>query len=213
MARARTIKPQFLRSRSMRRVSRDAQLTFIKLWLVVDDAGRVLEGVHGMGLFPGDEEARRRLPEWLAELEREHCIERYTVEKLNYLRIVNWRRHQKIYHPTPSRLPARPPGPAAENAPPAQPISRATHEPSGAIHEALGSDGEKASLHQGLGSVREIPERFVSAREPLGNDAAKPLRGGLLGRFHERFMRRSFFSARTSFSAPSPADARRDRPR
>ena len=39
MPRARTIKPQFLRSNSMSRVSREARLTFIHLWLVADDAG------------------------------------------------------------------------------------------------------------------------------------------------------------------------------
>ena len=110
MARARTIKPQFLRSRSMRRVSRDAQLTFIRLWLAADDAGRLRESVHGMGyqLYPGDPDAQSHVAEWLSELEREHCIERYTVDRMNYMRVVNWRKYQRISHPTPSRLPARP---------------------------------------------------------------------------------------------------------
>jgi hypothetical protein len=42
MARARLIKPHFMFSRSMHAVSRMARLTFIQLWLVADDAGRVL---------------------------------------------------------------------------------------------------------------------------------------------------------------------------
>lgn len=41
MARARMIKPHFMRSHSMRSVSRMARLTFIQLWLVADDAGRL----------------------------------------------------------------------------------------------------------------------------------------------------------------------------
>ncbi len=170
MARARTIKPQFLRSDSMRRVSRDAQLTFIRLWLVADDAGRVFIDVHGLGykLYPGDEEVWPRVAEWLAELEREHCIECYAVDGWYYLRIVNWRRHQRISHPSPSRLPARPPGPAAAlPAPlPLEPVpASGTH--SGAIHEALGSP-----------------------HESLRKNGDKPLRSSLFGRFHERFARK-----------------------
>jgi hypothetical protein len=167
MARARIIKPQFLRSRSMRRVSRDAQLTFIRLWLAADDAGRLREGVHGMGytLYPGDEESQRGVAAWLAELEREHCIERYTVDGGNYMRVVNWRRHQKIYHPTPSRLPARPSGPTrgVEPAAEEEAAREGVTSPSGAPHESLGREREK------------------------------PLRVGLFGRFHERFLRRRLF--------------------
>src|SRR5438874_1742785 len=112
MARARTIKPDFMRSRSMRKVSGMARLTFIQLWLVADDEGRIVAGQQLLAhrLYPGDREAADRLPGWLDELEGQHCIERYAVDRLDYLRIVNWRRHQKIYHPTPSRLPARPAG-------------------------------------------------------------------------------------------------------
>src|SRR5471032_2165336 len=89
-----------------------ARLTFIQLWVVADDAGRVLAHTSALAsrLYPGDPEARVLLADWLTELEDQHCIERYTVDRLEYLRIVNWQRHQKIYHPTPSRLPARPVG-------------------------------------------------------------------------------------------------------
>jgi hypothetical protein len=123
----------------MRSVSKLARLTFIQLWLVADDAGRLdaRRPMLARRLYPGDAEAIDLLPGWLAELEREHCIESYTVEGIDYLRIVNWRRHQKIYHPTASRLPARP-------------------------REALGSDCEKPNDTAGLGIVGEIPERVAS---------------------------------------------------
>ncbi|MBS0548244.1 MAG: hypothetical protein JSR24_10865 [Proteobacteria bacterium] len=110
MARARTIKPHFMFSRSMRAVSPMARLTFIQLWLLADDAGRLVAPPAALAhrLYPGDAEAGARLPDWLRELEDQQCIERYTVRAIDYLRIVNWRKHQKIYHPTPSRLPGRP---------------------------------------------------------------------------------------------------------
>src|SRR5476651_742551 len=148
MARARTIKPNFMRSRSMRAVSPMARLTFIQLWLVADDAGRLMVYANlTLRLYPDDADARAGLPGWLAELEREHCIERYTVEGTDYLRIVNWRRHQKIYHPTPSRLPARPVGARQE---------------SGEVREALGSESEKLSGDKVLTSPAQIPERFAT---------------------------------------------------
>src|SRR4051812_22172926 len=150
MARARMIKPHFMFSRSMRAVSRMARLTFIQLWLVADDAGRVLAHPSALAsrLYPGDAEARILLADWLTELEDQHCIERYTVDRMDYLRIVNWRKHQKIYHPTPSRLPARPV------------VSR---QESDGIRESLGSESEKPNEDKALTCSREISR---AAREP-----------------------------------------------
>jgi hypothetical protein len=157
MARARTIKPHFMRSRSMRAVSPLARLTFIQLWLVADDAGRLasLPRLLAHRLYPGDREAVGLPPGWLDELEGQHCIERYTVDGLEYLRVVNWRRHQKIYHPTPSRLPARPVGFSKE---------------SGEIQETLGSESEKPSDAKALIPPAQIPERFEKVRETLGKN-------------------------------------------
>jgi hypothetical protein len=161
MARARTIKPQFLRSRSMRAVSGMARLTFIHLWLVADDAGRLMAHPLALAhaLYPDNAEAIGLLPGWLAELEREHCIERYTVRGLDYLRIVNWHRHQKIYHPTPSRLPARPAG---------------FRKDSVELQETLGSDSEKPSSDKALTAAAEIPERFTTPQETLGKNPENP---------------------------------------
>jgi len=162
MARARTIKPDFIRSHSMRRVSREARLTFIQLWLLADDAGRLI--YHPVALprwlYPGDEQAAQLLPGWLAELEREHCIERYTVDRTDYLRIVNWRRHQRISHPTPSRLPAKSVG--------------ARSIDSGASGESLRSDAEKPNGGKALTIPAPTPERFVTPQESLGKIPATP---------------------------------------
>ncbi len=161
MARARTIKPQFIRSRSMRKVSCMARLTFIQLWLVADDAGRLVAQPRLLAhqLYPRDAEAARLLPGCLAELEREHCIEHYTVDRLEYLRIVNWHRHQKIYHPTPSRLPARPVGFLKESA---------------ELQETLGSEGEKPSGDKALTPPAQIPEQFETSPETLVKNPGNP---------------------------------------
>jgi hypothetical protein len=115
MPRIRTIQPNFARSTSMSRVSRDARLLFIQLWTVVDDAGRARASPVELAaqLYAADDDAPAALPAWLDALEGEGCIERYTIDEVAYLRIVNWRRHQKIDRPTASRLPAAPREPLA----------------------------------------------------------------------------------------------------
>jgi len=111
MARTRQIKPHFLHSNSMSKVSIGAQLTFIRLWLVVDDAGRAEDFDRPLywpaKLFPSQPDVKEQVAGWLDELERVGCIVRYRLDGKSYLRVVNWRRRQKIAHPTPSRLPAQ----------------------------------------------------------------------------------------------------------
>lgn len=109
MARIRTIKPEFQNSQSMGRVSRDARLTFIELWPQCDDAGRLRANSRMLAsvLFPYDEDAPKLIDGWLAELENEGCIVRYTHGNDEYLAICHWD-HQKIDHPKASLLPAPP---------------------------------------------------------------------------------------------------------
>jgi hypothetical protein len=124
MPRIRTIQPNFAHSNSIMHLSRDARLLFVQLWTVVDDCGRSRASPPDLAarLYPLDDDAPTLLPGWLDELEREGCIERYAVDDVEYLRIVSWRKHQKIDRPTPSKLPRAPREPLAsprEESPPA----------------------------------------------------------------------------------------------
>lgn len=107
MARIRSIKPEFPHSESMGRVSRDARLTFIELWTLADDAGRLRGNSRMLAslLFPYDDDAPGLIDDWLGELEREHCVIRYQIEGTSYLQICNWLTHQKIDKPSPSKIP------------------------------------------------------------------------------------------------------------
>jgi hypothetical protein len=184
MARARTIKPQFRRSRSMRAVSGMARLTFIQLWLIADDAGRIVAGPLSLGrrLYPGDAEAGALLPGWLDELEGQHCVERYSVDGTDYLRIVNWRRHQKIYHPTPSRLPA----PIGERLVGAR-------QDSGEPREAFGSESEKPCGDKALTPAAEKPEPFASLASRSGENPQNPDAPGLSPAFTSDSRGEGFF--------------------
>lgn len=107
MARIRTIKPEFPQSESMGNVSRDARLTFVQLWTLADDEGRLRGNSRMLAslLFPYDDDAPALIDGWLDELEQEGCIIRYKVDGQSYLQVCNWLIHQKIDKPSKSKLP------------------------------------------------------------------------------------------------------------
>ena len=107
MARIRSIKPEFPHSESMGRVSRDARLLFIMLWTIADDAGRLRGNSRMLAslLFPYDDDARTLIDVWLAELQREKCIDIYKSGGDSYVGIRNWLIHQKIDKPSKSKIP------------------------------------------------------------------------------------------------------------
>lgn len=109
MPRIRTIKPEFPQSESMGRISRDSRLTFIQLWTLADDSGRLRGSSRMLAslLFPYDDDAPGLIDGWLGELERENCIVRYFGNDGSaYIEILNWCEHQKIDKPSESKLPA-----------------------------------------------------------------------------------------------------------
>lgn len=106
MARIRSIKPEFPQSESMGNVSREARLTFIMLWTLSDDEGRLRGNSRMLAslLFPYDQDAGDLIEGWLAELEREGCILRYKNGKDSYMQLCNWLIHQKIDKPSKSKI-------------------------------------------------------------------------------------------------------------
>lgn len=114
MARIRSIKPELPQSESMGNVSRDARLTFIQLFTLADDEGRLRGNSRMLAslLFPYDdgEDGRPRttgkdVETWMVELEREGCIVRYQIDGAAYVQIANWLIHQKIDKPSKSKIP------------------------------------------------------------------------------------------------------------
>jgi hypothetical protein len=105
--RIRTLKPETTESESFARCSRDARLMGIYLITNADDEGRMRGEARMLArtLFPYDDDLQDRAEELLAELERVDFIRRYKVDGCHYLQIVNWRKHQKIDKPKPSKLP------------------------------------------------------------------------------------------------------------
>jgi len=106
--RIRSIKPEFWESESLGRVSREARLLFIGLFSCCDDVGRARASSRLLAsrLFPYDEDAFKKLPSWISELENQGCIRLYQVDGESYLDIPKWQNHQKIDKPSASKLPS-----------------------------------------------------------------------------------------------------------
>jgi len=105
--RIRTIKPEFWESESIGRLSRDARLLFIGLFNCCDDSGRARASSRLLAsrLFPYDDDAFKRIPSWLSELTSEGCIRMYVIDGEQFLDVPKFLNHQKIDHPSASKLP------------------------------------------------------------------------------------------------------------
>lgn len=118
MARIRTIKPDFFRSRTINRLSADERLTFIGLWCHVDDEGRC---EVDLDLIKADIWPRSRtLDDVLADLvalERESLIVHYllpepsgsapgVLRERSWICVNGFREHQAISKRRPSKIPA-----------------------------------------------------------------------------------------------------------
>lgn len=106
--RIRSIKPEFWESESLGRVSREARLLFIGLFSCCDDHGRARASSRLLAsrLYPYDDDALKKLPAWIEELQKERCIRLYKVNDECYLDIPKWLNHQKIDKPSASKLPS-----------------------------------------------------------------------------------------------------------
>lgn len=111
MARRRMIKPEFFTSQPVNNLSPTGMLTFAGLWIYCDDFGR---GEDNLALIRAALWARRashtekKLAEDLDAIAREGLMHRYVVGGAALLHIPSWLEHQKVNHPTESKLPPCP---------------------------------------------------------------------------------------------------------
>lgn len=107
MGRIRTIKPEFCLSESMSKLSHSARLTFILLWTFVDDSGRARGSSRVLAsiLYPYEPAVHEQIDGWLDELIEAGCLDFYEVDGSRYVQVRNWLKHQKIDHPSASKIP------------------------------------------------------------------------------------------------------------
>lgn len=109
MGRIRTIKPEFCSSKDTGALSRDARLFFLQLLTEADDHGRMLwlpKKLAG-SLYPHDEDVGpATVTAWMEECAERGMLIRYLAAGVEHLQIANWSKHQRVDHPTKSRLPS-----------------------------------------------------------------------------------------------------------
>lgn len=107
MARIRTIKPSFFRSDDVSALPLRARLTWIGLWTQCDDQGRMKDHARLIkaDVWPLDAVSLADIESDLETLAEHGRIARYEVDGQRYLEITNWREHQAIQKPTPSKIP------------------------------------------------------------------------------------------------------------
>ena len=91
MARIRTIKPSFFRSPTITSLPISTRLTFIGLWISVDDAGRCVDDARLVksDVWPLDDTYTvRKIKKDLALLEEAGLIECYSVGNRDYIAVV-----------------------------------------------------------------------------------------------------------------------------
>jgi hypothetical protein len=108
MARIRTIKPEFFSSDTVAQLSFRARLTWIGLWTYCDDFGRGRDNVKLIkaAVWPLDDVDTAEIEKDLAELADLRLITRYYANDKGYLTVESWSEHQKVSHPTESKIPA-----------------------------------------------------------------------------------------------------------
>ena len=111
--RIRSIKPEFWRSSDISSLAIEDRLLFVGLWSYVDDngVGRDKLSAIAADLFADDlerdaPETFARVSRGLARLSEAVRIVRYTVAGDDFLRIVNWSKHQRIDKPGKARYPS-----------------------------------------------------------------------------------------------------------
>jgi len=155
MARIRSIKPEFFTSERIATLPLSARLTFIGLWLYVDDNGVGLDNERLIlaAIWPLEEDVigtLQRTREDLVRLSRDSLIVRYRDDVKRYIAVRSWEEHQRVQHPGKPRYPR--PGAAGvtcENSHPPESLPKS----SGDLQETLAPEQGAGSREQGAGNT------------------------------------------------------------
>lgn len=152
MARIRTIKPDFFTSDTVSALPLRARLTWIGLWTHCDDYGRCRDNVKLIkaAVWPQDDVSIKDIEADLNTLADRRVILRYTVDDKNYLVVTNWDEHQRVHHPSQSKIPP-PPGEMTPWPPPPETLGMPP-ENGRTPPEELGRPPDDRPLEQGTGN-------------------------------------------------------------
>lgn len=101
MARIRTVKPKFFDDLKIGRLSRDARLLYIGLWVFADDSGVVIGNSVWLKskIYPYDQIQVQQFEKWIKELEINGFIYLFSYMDEEFIYLPTFSRHQVINKP------------------------------------------------------------------------------------------------------------------
>lgn len=143
--RIRTVKPEWLEDERMAAATDAARLLSIGLILLADDHGNgrahlLFLASHIWPYANDSQETLRRADGALRELATIGFIQLYEVGKQQYYSIRNWKKHQRVQHPSMPRVPGPANADTPSSAAPQEPRPPDLTPPSGGPHEGLTPD-------------------------------------------------------------------------
>lgn len=184
MARIRSVKPDYWHDHRLAcDLNRDQRLFYIGLWTEADDEGRFLAHPRRLlgAIFPYDEDLPADfVRDTLAKLHETGRVLLYEVNGEPYAQLTKFKDHQRISHPTPSRIPS-PPSPETRAK-----RSRKNPEASGVRVRAGGKEGIGKEMEQGSGEEGDAPPQGWKPNE-THYEIAKSLPGVLVAVEAEKF--------------------------
>jgi hypothetical protein len=183
MGRIRTSKPEWWKSAKWCRLSRDVRSTYKGIWEVMcDDEGRFLADPRQVkaDVWPLDDDITpKKLAAWLPKLAdvmvttpdgvKSPAVIFYEVDGVRYGFLPGFVKHQKISHPTPSKLPKPPSIYKEDIGSDSGEFPESLANDSGAAPENLRPDKDRIGLGEGLGlglgSGEEASPRVVLPHE------------------------------------------------
>lgn len=185
MARIRSIKPTFWKSRSVRKLTDREKLVWVGLWNIADDVGRLMDEPS---LIAGELWALaytdEQVDEALSGLASHGRIVRYVVEGEGFIQITGWDEHQKISNPTASTIP--------------EPLAR---DSVGLTNDSAGR-GRDRKGKEGRGGARE--ESLASPPEPFCPDHPSGTRSSCRACADARRARKAWDDAQRSKPTRTP---------
>lgn len=110
MARNRIIKPEFWSDAKTGRLSFGARLLYIAMWNFADDYGTISANPRRLlgDVFENDEAVNiENVISWLAEIEAQGMIVKYTAKEKDWYEIPKFNDHQKGFHKSERKNPTR----------------------------------------------------------------------------------------------------------
>lgn len=208
MPRKRMIHPGFFASEQLAACPRDARITFAGIWVHADDKGRMKDNAALIkaAVWPLDDDITRAdVAAHLVALAAQGLLCRYETDQ-PLLHVVKWAEHQKINHPTPSKLPPCPAHEGLREDSGSPPVGLPESSPASAHSSVQFSSGQCSSSTEAAAALALLKDACDQAGMLVRWDRLRPEQvETVVGLIDTHGIARLVKSAQAQHQATSPA--------